>query len=242
MRSFFEHVSDVFSKTAPHYDLMNDVMSFGLHHIWKRFFVHHLLQKLPGESSVVGLDMSCGTGDILMLLLQNWQKSSALKLTGCDPNTEMLQKALEKRTLDEAKAKGDLNFVCSAAEKTPFFSDFFDFYTVSFGLRNMADRHLALKEAYRIVKPGGCLGILEFSKPFVGEELYEFYLKTILPLVSAVVVHHTAAYEYLAESIQKFPTALCIQAEIAQAGFEDIHCFPLSFGIVSAFYAFKKSI
>ena len=217
-------VKDVFSSVASQYDLMNDLMSGGLHRVWK-----HIAVTLSGvrEGSRV-LDIAGGTGDLSKRYLKKIGEKGELWLT--DINGEMLTVGRD-RLIDD----GFMPPLCQCdAESLPYPDDYFDCVTVAFGLRNMTHKDKALEEMHRVLKRGGRLIVLEFSKVWKPlEKLYDLYSFKLLPLMGRLVAKDEASYRYLAESIRMHPA----QEELAQmmraAGFERAEFFNLTAGVVA---------
>ena len=187
-------VEGVFNQVYSKYDLMNDFMSFGIHRFWKRSLINMMNPSL-GKSLI---DVACGTGDIGKLYLDNTDKNN--KITCVDPNKGMVRQGKEK--LSNYK---NINWVISPAEKLPFENNKFDFYTISFGLRNTKNLNKALSEAYRVLKPGGRYLCLEFSKIQNSnlDFIYKSYSK-LIPIIGQFVVGEKEPYEYLIKSIEQF--------------------------------------
>ena len=187
-------VEGVFDQVYSKYDLMNDFMSFGIHRFWKRSLINMMNPSL-GKSLI---DVACGTGDIGKLYLDNTDKNN--KITCVDPNKGMVRQGKEK--LSNYK---NINWVISPAEKLPFENNKFDFYTISFGLRNTKNLNKALSEAYRVLKPGGRYLCLEFSKIQNSnlDLIYKSYSK-LIPIIGQFVVGEKEPYEYLINSIEQF--------------------------------------
>ena len=187
-------VQNVFDQVYDQYDLMNDFMSLGVHRIWKKDLINMMN---PSKNQKL-LDVACGTGDIAKLFLKNVGKTS--EVTCVDPNKGMIQKGKEK--LNGFK---NLKWIISSAEKLPLADNSFDFYTISFGLRNTKDLNKTLNEAYRVLKPGGRFLCLEFSKiqNFGLNIFYKNYSK-IIPSLGKLIVGERKPYEYLVKSIEDF--------------------------------------
>ena len=188
-------VNKIFSQVADNYDLMNDLMSFGLHRVWKKQFVKN--SNIKDKSKI--LDLASGTGDIAKLI---YEHSPSSNIWLVDQNKEMILKAKE-RAADEGfinKSK----FEISEAESLPFEDNFFDHVFISFGFRNFSDKDMSLKEIYRILKKGGSLRILEFSKVnnVAFSKLYDFYSYKIIPTIGELVSEDKKSYEYLVNSIR----------------------------------------
>ena len=187
-------VQSVFDQVFDRYDLMNDFMSIGIHRLWKK----NLMNMMNPSAKQNLIDVACGTGDIAKLFLQKVNKSA--NVTCVDPNKSMINEAQKK--LVEYK---NLNWIISPAEELPLSDNLFDFYTISFGLRNTKNINKSIKEAYRVLKPGGRFLCLEFSKiQNSGLELiYNNYSKMI-PNIGKLVVGEKEPYEYLIKSIENF--------------------------------------
>jgi len=187
-------VQNVFDQVFDKYDLMNDLMSLGVHRLWKK----NLLNLMNPSSNHKLVDVACGTGDIAKLFLESVNKSS--EITCVDPNKGMIVKGKEKLGKFQ-----NINWVIGSAEKLPLKNNLFDFYTISFGLRNTKNLDKTLKEAYRVLKPGGRFFCLEFSKIQNSSLnfLYKNYSK-LIPSIGKLVVGEDEPYKYLTKSIENF--------------------------------------
>ena len=187
-------VQNVFNQVYDRYDLMNDLMSLGVHRLWKKSLINMMNPSFNQNL----IDVACGTGDIAELFVKHVSKSS--QITCVDPNKGMISKGQDK--LSKFK---NINWIISPAEKIPLFKNLFDFYTISFGLRNTAKIHEAIAEAYRVLKPGGRFLCLEFSKIQNSnlELIYKNYSK-LIPIIGQFVVGEKEPYEYLVKSIEQF--------------------------------------
>ena len=222
-------VQNVFNQVYDQYDLMNDFMSLGVHRLWKKTLLN-LMNPSPKQKLV---DVACGTGDIAKLFLNNVHKES--KITCVDPNVGMVRKGKEK--LNKYK---NIKWVIAHAEKLPLKKNSFDFYTISFGLRNTKNLNNALKEAYRVLKPGGRYICLEFSKiqnPNLNL-LYKSYSK-LIPLMGKLIVGQKKPYEYLLESIENFVNQEELISLMKENGFKKCNYRNLSGGIVSIHSGWK---
>ncbi len=223
-------VGDVFSSVADRYDLMNDLMSAGLHRLWKRFAVQ--LSGVTQGARV--LDVAGGTGDVARLLAKRAGQNGQVWLT--DVNADMLARGRD-RLIDAGHA---LPVVRCDAEKLPYASDYFDCVSVAFGLRNMTHKDAALKEMLRVLRPGGRLLVLEFSqiwKPL--KPLYDAYSFGVLPRLGKLIANDADSYRYLAESIRMHPSQAELAAMLREAGFERVDYFNLSAGAVALHRGFK---
>ena len=214
-------VNSVFSKVYKKYDFMNDIMSFGIHRVWKEKFIDWMN---PSKNSNL-IDVASGTGDIAKLILKKYGNFS--KITCVEPNEKMFKEG--KNNLRDFK---NINWIKSIAEALPVDDNTFDFYSISYGIRNVSDINKALKEAYRVLKPGGRFMCLEFSK--VENELlnliYKGYSKSF-PLIGKFVVGTSKPYEYLINSIENFYNQKQLSKLLTDNGFENVEYRNLSSGI-----------
>ena len=222
-------VTKVFQDVFDKYDLMNDLMSLGIHRIWKRNFINWLN---PQKNTKL-IDVASGTGDIAKLYLN---KINYKGYAYCvDENKEMLY--LNKKKIKE---NTNVKWFCNVAEKLPFKNDYFDYYTISFGIRNVNNINNALKEAYRVLKPGGRFLCLEFSK--IKNEMlnkfYKIYSKSI-PKIGKLIVGKSEPYEYLINSIEEFYSQEKFFEQIKKQKFINISYRNLSGGIVAIHSAWK---
>ena len=222
-------VQNVFNQVYDRYDLMNDFMSLGIHRLWKK----SLLSMMNPSSNQSLIDVACGTGDIAKLFLKNVDKPN--QVTCVDPNNAMISKGKEK--LSKFK---NINWIISPAEKIPLHDNLFDFYTISFGLRNTGNIDKALSEAYRVLKPGGRFLCLEFSKIQNEnlETLYKNYSK-LIPYIGKLVVGERQPYEYLVKSIENFLNQEELIDAMVKSNFEKCTYRNLSGGIVSIHSGWK---
>ena len=222
-------VGEVFANVATRYDLMNDLMSGGLHRLWKAQFVRRVKPR-RGESI---LDMAGGTGDIAFRMADR-----GAKVTVSDINPDMLAVGMER-----ARKAGIAGLVWQVenAEKLTFPDDSFDAYTIAFGIRNVTDIPAALREAHRVLKRGGRLYILEFSTsewPGFGE-LYDRYSAHVIPRIGKAVANDEESYRYLVESIRRFPRMEQFRAIIGEAGFKSTSVEPILGGLVAIWGGWK---
>ena len=226
-------VRDVFHSVAENYDQMNDLMSLGIHRLWKQFTVG-LSQVRPGQSV---LDLAGGSGDLTRLLCKKVGESGQVVLA--DINDAMLNVGRD-RLLDEGLLT-NLHFVQANAELLPFGDQTFHCITIGFGLRNVTDKPAALRSMYRVCKPGGKLMVLEFSTPTLPglKPIYDWYSFNVLPKLGQLIAKDASSYQYLAESIRMHPAQNELKQMIEEAGFEDCHYHNLSGGIVALHIAHK---
>ncbi len=222
-------VQNVFNQVYDKYDLMNDFMSLGVHRLWKK----NMLNMMNPSVNQKLIDVACGTGDIAKLFSKCVNKSS--QVTCIDPNKGMIKKGKEK-----LKKFKDLNWIVAPAEKLPIEDNSFDFYTISFGLRNTKNLDSALSEAYRVLKPGGRFLCLEFSKiqNTSLNFLYKNYSKFI-PLIGKVIVGNKDPYDYLIKSIEEFVNQEELLDVLYKNGFQKCRYRNLSGGIVSIHSGWK---
>ena len=222
-------VTKVFQDIFDKYDLMNDLMSLGIHRLWKKNFINWLN---PQKNTTL-VDVASGTGDIAKLYLNKINYKGHVCCV--DESKEMLN-------INREKLKGNINvkWFCSSAEKLPFKNNYFDYYTISFGIRNINNINNALKEAYRVLKPGGRFLCLEFSKVEneILNKLYKTYSKSI-PQLGKFIVGKSGPYEYLINSIEKFYSQEKFFQQIKKQNFINVSYRNLSGGIVAIHSAWK---
>jgi demethylmenaquinone methyltransferase/2-methoxy-6-polyprenyl-1,4-benzoquinol methylase len=225
-----QRVAGVFDAVAPRYDLMNDLMSAGLHRLWKRFAVEASGVR-PGERV---LDIAGGTGDLARLFSRRVGPQGEVVLTDINPGMLRLGR---DRLLDASIV---LPLAQCDAEKLPFAADHFDCVSVAFGLRNMTRKEAALSEMRRVLRPGGRLIVLEFSKVWAPvKPLYDAYSFGLLPRLGKLVANDAAAYRYLAESIRMHPDQEALKAMLEHAGLERVEYFNLAAGVVALHRGYK---
>lgn len=229
-------VGKVFRSVASRYDVMNDLMSFGVHRLWKSQLVH----KVSLRPGIRILDMSSGTGDIALRILEKAQKENVeISLTCADPCEEMLSQ--NKARLLDAGFFENINWVQSAAEdflcKTPY-----DYYINSFGVRNITHRAKALQNAFNLLNDNGEFICLEFSPPqeHLFDVFYNFYSLRVIPKVGHFVAGDEVSYKYLVESIRRFPRPEEFQKEILEAGFKKCSFEKRTNGIVCIYRAWRS--
>ena len=226
-------VRSVFDSVAGKYDVMNDLMSFGAHRLWKQFALT-VAGLRAGQSA---LDVAGGTGDLAIGLARQVGKTGRVVLS--DINPAMLERGRD-RLLDRGLA-GNIECIVADAERLPFADDSFDCVTIGFGLRNVTDKPAALASMHRVLKPGGQLLVLEFSKPVLPGlgRIYDAYSFNVLPALGAVVAHDRASYRYLAESIRMHPDQETLLEMLGTAGFAHTRYHNLTGGIVALHRGFK---
>ncbi len=225
-------VKEVFDNVASKYDIMNDLMSSGLHRLWKDKMVEEI--DLKRGKKYKFLDVAGGTGDVSFKIAKKCQKFNIkTDIEVSDINQEMLDVG-KKRAIDNNLFEG-LNFACANGEKLPHKNNQFDFYTIAFGIRNFTNIDKGLKEAYRVLKPGGKFICLEFSKVnnAVLSKLYDLYTFNVVPKIGKIVADDEESYRYLAESINKFPNQEKFKSMIQDAGFKNVSYQSLTFGTVA---------
>lgn len=220
-------VIGVFDSVADRYDLMNDIMSAGIHRLWKNRFVRMMR---PAAHKVL-LDVAGGTGDIAFRYREKAGKDA--QITVSDLNAEMLRVG-QKRAIDRGYVNG-FSWVEANAESLPFDDNSFDLYSISFGLRNVTHIDDALAEAFRVLRPGGQFFCLEFSQvsdPLL-RKIYDRYSFSFIPAMGELVAKDRESYQYLAESIRQFPTRVQLKRRLEAAGFEQVKAIPLTGGIAA---------
>lgn len=226
-------VGGVFDSVASKYDLMNDVMSFGIHRIWKKIAMMHTGLKKGRRA----LDVAGGTGDLTIEMSK--QVGADGEVVIADINPAMLEQG-RRRLIDKGIA-GNVSFVEANAEDLPFEDNSFDCVTIAFGLRNVTHQDKALESMYRVLKPGGRLLVLEFSKPVVPglDKAYDFYSFNIIPLMGRLIAKDQDSYRYLAESIRMHPDQATLKQMMQDAGFERCTYHNMTGGIVALHKGFK---
>lgn len=228
-----QRVRSVFASVASKYDVMNDVMSFGVHRLWKQFTLA-LTGLRPGQRA---LDVAGGTGDLALGMLRQVGKQGSVVLSDINPN--MLERGRD-RLLDMGAA-GNVECLVADAERLPFDDNSFDCVTIGFGLRNVTDKAAALNSMLRVLKPGGQLLILEFSRPVAPglKPLYDAYSFNVLPLLGRFIAGDEASYRYLAESIRMHPDQESLLEMLRTAGYAQVRYHNLSGGIVALHRGYK---
>ncbi|TNE61404.1 MAG: bifunctional demethylmenaquinone methyltransferase/2-methoxy-6-polyprenyl-1,4-benzoquinol methylase UbiE [Alphaproteobacteria bacterium] len=219
-------VKGVFNSVADRYDVMNDFMSAGVHRLWK----DSLINSLNPRAGMQLLDVAGGTGDIAFRFLE---ASDGGHVTVCDINAEMLRVGKGRA---EAKGYADrADFVCGDAQKLPFENRSMDAYTIAFGIRNVTRVHEALAEAYRVLKPSGRFLCLEFSPVVVPilQKAYDAYSFNVIPKMGGIITKDEESYQYLVESIRRFPAPQKFAEMISEAGFSRVGWRSMSAGVVA---------
>ncbi len=225
-------VAEVFHSVAGKYDLMNDLMSMGIHRVWKRYTIELAAVK-PGMRI---LDLAGGTGDLAAKFSRLVGKDGQVVLA--DINGSMLQVG-RSRMADRGLA-GNLDYAQANAECLPFPDNYFDRITIAFGLRNVTDKDAALRSMRRVLKPGGQVMVLEFSKPAKAiSPLYDTYSFKLLPMLGKLFANDSASYQYLAESIRMHPDQATLQGMMDEVGFVNTDYINLSAGIVALHRGYK---
>jgi demethylmenaquinone methyltransferase / 2-methoxy-6-polyprenyl-1,4-benzoquinol methylase len=230
-------VRAVFDSVAKNYDLMNDLMSAGLHRVWKDIAVNRLNPQ-PGETI---LDIAGGTGDIARRLKKKAQAAQARRALPF--SARIIVSDINAEMLEAGKSRGEdgLEWVEADAEHLPFEDGTADAYVCAFGIRNMTNLDVVLKEANRVLKPGGRFFCLEFSKfAIVGfDKLYDAYSFNVIPAIGEIIAKDRKSYQYLVESIRRFPDQEAFRAMISAAGFQRAGYQNLTGGVAALHYGFK---
>ncbi|MBU2880599.1 bifunctional demethylmenaquinone methyltransferase/2-methoxy-6-polyprenyl-1,4-benzoquinol methylase UbiE [Psychrosphaera sp. B3R10] len=226
-------VANVFHSVAAKYDIMNDLMSMGIHRVWKRFTIDASAVR-PGNKV---LDLAGGTGDLTRKFSEIVGENGQVVLA--DINDSMIKVGREK--LENLGVVGNVEYIQANAEALPFADNTFDIVTIAFGLRNVTDKDAALKSIYRVLKPGGRLLVLEFSKPNQEwlSKVYDFYSFNILPNVGQLIANDKESYLYLSESIRMHPDQETLKTMMQSAGFDQVNYSNLTGGIVALHKGFK---
>ncbi|MDX1653868.1 MAG: bifunctional demethylmenaquinone methyltransferase/2-methoxy-6-polyprenyl-1,4-benzoquinol methylase UbiE [Candidatus Competibacteraceae bacterium] len=226
-------VARVFDSVASRYDLMNDLMSLGIHRLWKRFAIE-LARVRPGDRV---LDLAGGTGDLTVRMARLVGREGLVVLS--DINAAMLTEG-RRRLVDNGIA-GNVAYIRADGERLPFPDDAFDCVTIAFGLRNITTQENALAAIYRTLRPGGRVIVLEFSRPVVPglKPLYDLYSFSVLPMMGKLVTNDADSYRYLAESIRMHPDQDTLKGMMETAGLERCEYFNLTGGIVAIHRGYK---
>jgi len=226
-------VAGVFHSVAAKYDIMNDVMSFGIHRMWKRFTI----ESAGARPGMKVLDLAGGTGDLTAKFSRIVGEKGQVTLA--DINDSMLKVGREK--LRDKGIVGNVNYVQANAESLPFPDNHFDIITIAFGLRNVTDKDAAIASMLRVLKPGGKLLVLEFSKPKhnVMRKLYDLYSFKVMPKMGALITQDAESYAYLAESIRMHPDQETLKQMMVDAGFEQVNYTNMTDGIVAWHTGYK---
>ena len=222
-------MTKIFQDVSEKYDLMNDLSSLGIHRLWKK----RLIQCLNPQKNTKLIDVASGTGDVAKIFLEEVNYKSHVSCV--DENKEMLNISKKK-----IKNKSNVKWFCNDAEKLPFADNYFDYYTISFGIRNVNNINNALEEAYRVLKPGGKFLCLEFSKVDneILKSVYRIYSKSI-PMLGKFILGKSEPYTYLINSIEKFYSQKELMQKIKEQNFDNISFKNLSGGIVALHSAWK---
>ena len=225
-------VKEVFNNVSSKYDVMNDLMSVGIHRVWKNTLINWLA---PKENQNL-LDVAGGTGDIATRFLNQTKSGNATIL---DMTESMLQEGTKRITNSSLSSR--MRWVVGDAMALPFKKNTFDIYTISFGIRNVTKIDKALSEAFRVLKPGGRIMILEFSKlpnPMM-QKAYDLYSFNVIPKIGEIVAGDKDSYQYLVESIRKFPDQVSFANMMTSAGFENVKFRNLTFGVAALHSGWK---
>ena len=226
-------VAGVFHSVAAKYDIMNDVMSFGIHRMWKRFTI----ESAGARPGMKVLDLAGGTGDLTAKFSRIVGDTGQVTLA--DINDSMLKVGREK--LRDKGIVGNVNYVQANAEALPFPDNHFDIITIAFGLRNVTNKDAAIASMLRVLKPGGKLLVLEFSKPQheIMRKVYDIYSFKVLPKMGSLITKDADSYEYLAESIRMHPDQETLKQMMEDAGFEQVNYTNMTDGIVALHKGYK---
>ncbi|GIU13990.1 MULTISPECIES: bifunctional demethylmenaquinone methyltransferase/2-methoxy-6-polyprenyl-1,4-benzoquinol methylase UbiE [unclassified Shewanella] len=226
-------VAGVFHSVAAKYDIMNDVMSFGIHRMWKRFTI----ESAGARPGMKVLDLAGGTGDLTAKFSRIVGETGQVTLA--DINDSMLKVGREK--LRDKGIVGNVNYVQANAEALPFPDNHFDIITIAFGLRNVTNKDAAIASMLRVLKPGGKLLVLEFSKPQheIMRKVYDIYSFKVLPKMGSLITKDADSYEYLAESIRMHPDQETLKQMMEDAGFEQVNYTNMTDGIVALHKGYK---
>lgn len=226
-------VHEVFTNVASKYDIMNDVMSMGIHRVWKDAMMDWLAPR-PGQHL---LDVAGGTGDVAFRFLS--RAGDSARATVLDMTAPMLEEGRKRAEAERLSQR--LDWVVGDAMALPFDDNSFDVYTISFGIRNVTRIPDALSEAYRVLKPGGRLMVLEFSQlpNEAMQKAYDLYSFNVIPVMGKIIANDRESYQYLVESIRKFPDQETFASMIREAGFDQVKYRNLTMGIAALHSGWK---
>lgn len=233
-----EQVEKMFNAIAFRYDLLNQLLSFGIHKRWRRKSIQLIKSEIIpiaiGTKSEI-LDVATGTADFAV----DAAILNPLKITGIDISEDMLH--IGKKKIEQKKLSHIIELIKADSENLPFSKNHFDAATVGFGVRNFENLEKGLSEICRVLKKGGTFAVLEFSIPekFPMKQLYNFYLKNICPFLGRIISKNPVAYEYLFKSVSDFPHGERFKSILLNCGFSDVKVFPQTFGIVTIYLAKK---
>jgi demethylmenaquinone methyltransferase / 2-methoxy-6-polyprenyl-1,4-benzoquinol methylase len=230
-------IQSMFNQIAPRYDLTNSILSFSLHKYWNKKFVRNFLTK--NATSPILVDVCAGTGDITFEFLQSISKPSQVYLI--DFSSEMLEQAKKKEKLFNFSKNHTLTYMEADAQDIPLPNQLADFVSIAYGIRNVQCPLTCMQSAFRVLKPGGQLGILELTRPKnkILQTGHAFYLRILLPLIGKFLTRNKNAYEYLDNSIQKFIPSEQLEQLLHETGFIQVRTEPLLGGIATLFMAYK---
>ncbi len=228
-------VQSMFAGIAGRYDLANHALSMGVDHLWR----HKLVRLVRACQPIHVADLATGSGDVALALQKALGPSAIVQ--GYDFCQPMLDEADKKKT--QHASTRDMTFAFGDCLNLPLADESMDVLTIAFGLRNLEDRLTGLQDMHRVLRPGGSLFVLEFSQPYaLLKPVYYLYLKFILPVLAKTLTHDKAAYDYLAGSIEAFPSAIALDGELLEAGYRSVKHYRLSGGIVAIHQGVKKKV
>lgn len=227
-----KNAHELFNKISKTYDFLNTILSFGLHHHWRK----SPLKWLEKDKQMIYLDLASGTGDQLFSILDNMPNVE--KAYAVDPADKMLE--IAKKKLIKKPYQKIVNFLVAGADQLPFEDNFFDLTTITFGLRNLPDTSKGIKELYRVTKNSGQVHIIEFGKPKgIIKPFYKLYMNFVLPLIGKFFSKHTFAYDYLNNSIENFEDNNQTTKILFESGFQSVFREAMFFGVVNHFVAIR---
>ena len=229
-----EQVEKMFNEIAFRYDLLNQLLSFGIHKRWRRKAIQFLKSEIRNPKSEL-LDVATGTGDFAI----DSTKLNPEKITGIDISEDML--TIGRKKIEEKNLSDIIELKKADSENLPFENDSFDAATVGFGVRNFENLDKGLSEICRVLKKGGAFAVLEFSIPekFPMKQFYHFYLSIICPFIGRIISKNPVAYDYLFKSVSSFPYGENFKSILLKCGFSEANAYPQTFGVVTIYIAKK---